>query len=106
VFGGGCHEDFPGFRFYNFVPEFQLAAADILDPTPDCDRLIIVGRFFETNLQVGYGQDQPILLELGVGMTVAAHPVAAPLFKPDHIRSVMDDAHLVGFSVTDAERSF
>ena len=85
----------------------QAAAADLGYLRPDRHQVLIISRRFIAAL--GFGDDHKsvfLILHLLVGETARTAQLAAPHLEPDHVIGIVNNAHLVGLGVADANLSF
>src|ERR1019366_1082308 len=94
-------------HFPQFVPEVDYLLPDMFQIRAHDDLVIIVYRSLIAAAGIDYGDKAIVFaLHIFIGKAELAEEFHSPHFKPDEMIGVIDDAHLVGFGVADANASF
>ncbi len=88
----------------DFVAEFEGASFGFEDAGADGEEFIVAGGMVIAAVDVS-DDDVGVVLKLHLLVVEAegAHEFNATDFKPDEVVGVIDDAHLIGFGVADAD---
>jgi len=87
-----------------FVGEFEGAALGFFDAGADGEEVVVAGGMVIAAMGVG-DDDEGVVVEFHAFVVEAegAHEFDAADFEPDEVVGMVDDAHLIGFGVTDAD---
>src|SRR5882724_4031649 len=92
---------------HEFVSENNDALTKITDVGPHDQFVVVECGSLVAATSIDQGDEELIvLLHLLVGKAKLAHQVDPPDFKPDEVIRVVNNAHLVSFSVMDADAAF
>ncbi len=96
-------EEFLIFLAEEFVAEFQCACFCFEDAGADGDEFIVASWMMIATMNVS-DDDVGIVVEFHalVVETKGAHQFDATDFEPDEVVGVVDDAHLIGFGIANA----
>ena len=90
----------------DFVVKNQNAFAAGAETCPHYDFVVVARRSFIPAAGFGNHNVQPVLLlHVAVGKSKLAAKIRASNFKPHQVVGVIDNPHLVRFSITDAKLS-
>jgi len=90
-----------------FVLEADHAGVGFADFGADDHFFVVDGGRAVAAVGFGYDQQDPVfLLHIPISQTSGAPVFDSADFHPDEVVGVVDDAHLVGFGVADADAGF
>lgn len=104
VFGFARDEESAGFGVADLVGEGEHAGVDFGDAAFGDDFVVVEGGGVVAAVGVNDGEaDLIVTFHVAVADTADAAEFGTGHFEPDEVVGVVDDAHLVGFGVADAE---
>ena len=90
----------------HLVEELVLAAAFVDESRFDIDKIAKTARAFVLNVQFQNRTCKTFAFDFVIRGAYGTEKIHARLFKPDGVGGVVDNAHGVGFCVTDFDMSF